>query len=106
MGSIGGNMLPMIILPFIICDSNNSLVGERVFIAALIIGVLVYVGANKGNQLPEVALRMRYLVPAIYTVSIVMQFIGLRPIYNLDKKNLTKMNEELAVRQAAKQSSV
>ena len=39
-GSIGGNMLPMIILPFIIYDSNNNLIGERVFIAALIMGVL------------------------------------------------------------------
>ena len=33
-GSIFGNMLPMVILPFIIYDSNNNLVGNRVFIAA------------------------------------------------------------------------
>ena len=39
-GSIFGNMLPMVILPFIIYDSNNNLIGERVFIAALIMGVL------------------------------------------------------------------
>ena len=39
-GSIFGNMLPMVILPFIIYDSNNNLLGERVFIAALIMGVL------------------------------------------------------------------
>ncbi|MBR6677457.1 MAG: MFS transporter [Oscillospiraceae bacterium] len=37
-GSIGGNMLPMVILPFIIFDENNNLIGERVFIAALIMG--------------------------------------------------------------------
>ena len=39
-GSIFGNMLPMVLLPFIIYDSNNNLIGERVFIAALIMGVL------------------------------------------------------------------
>ena len=39
-GSIFGNMLPMVILPFIIYDSNNNLIGERVFIAALIMGAL------------------------------------------------------------------
>ena len=42
-GSIFGNMLPMVILPFIIYDSNNNLIGERVFIAALIMGVLGFV---------------------------------------------------------------
>ena len=39
-GSIFGNMLPMVILPFIIYDRNNNLIGERVFIAALIMGIL------------------------------------------------------------------
>ena len=39
-GSIFGNMLPMVILPFIIYDSNNNLIGERVFLAALIMGGL------------------------------------------------------------------
>ena len=39
-GSIFGNMLPMVILPFIIYDKKNNLIGERVFIAALIMGVL------------------------------------------------------------------
>ena len=42
-GSIFGNMLPMVILPFIIYDQNNNLIGERVFIAALIMGVLGFV---------------------------------------------------------------
>lgn len=42
-GSIFGNMLPMVILPFIIYDSNNDLIGERVFIAALIMGVLGFI---------------------------------------------------------------
>jgi len=42
-GSIFGNMLPMVILPFIIYDSVNNLIGERVFIAALIMGVLGFI---------------------------------------------------------------
>ncbi len=42
-GSIFGNMLPMVILPFIIYDKNNNLIGERVFIAALIMGVLGFI---------------------------------------------------------------
>ena len=42
-GSIGGNMLPMIILPFIIYDAEDNLIGERVFIAALIMGVLGFI---------------------------------------------------------------
>ena len=42
-GSIGGNMIPMIILPFIIYDANNNLIGERVFIAALVMGLLGFI---------------------------------------------------------------
>ena len=39
-GSVIGNMAPMVILPMIIYDSNNQLVGERVFFAALLMGFL------------------------------------------------------------------
>ena len=39
-GSIFGNMLPMVLLPFIMYDKDNNLIGERVFVAALIMGVL------------------------------------------------------------------
>ncbi len=42
-GSILGNMLPMVILPFIIYDANDNLVGWRVFLAALIMGVLGFI---------------------------------------------------------------
>ena len=42
-GSIFGNMLPMVILPFIIYDKDDNLIGERVFIAALIMGVLGFI---------------------------------------------------------------
>jgi GPH family glycoside/pentoside/hexuronide:cation symporter len=42
-GSIFGNMLPMVLLPFIIYDSDNNLIGERVFIAALIMGAIGFI---------------------------------------------------------------
>ncbi len=70
-------------------------------VALVIMVALGYVGANEGNQTAEVALRMRYLVPAMYIVSAAMQFIGLSLIYNLDKKTLAKMQEELAARKNA-----
>ena len=54
-----------------------------------------YVGANEGNQLWDVAVNMRYIVAATYMFSAILQFIGLGLIYNLDKKTLAKMNEEL-----------
>ena len=75
-------------------------IGPAIILAIMV--ALGYVGANEGNQTVEVALRMRYLVPATYAFSAVMQFIGLGLIYNLDKKNLAKMNEELVARRAAK----
>lgn len=70
-------------------------------IALVIMVALGYVGANEGNQTFEVALRMRYLVAVLYIVSAALQFIGLGLIYNLDKKTLTKMQEELAARKAS-----
>ena len=75
-------------------------VGPAVALAIMV--ALGYVGANEGNQTVEVANRMRYLVPALYFLSAAMQFIGLSLIYNLDKKSLAKMNDELASRHAAK----
>lgn len=64
-------------------------------LALVIMVALGYVGANEGNQTFEVALRMRYLVAALYLFSAVMQFVGLSLIYNLDKKTLAQMNQEL-----------
>ena len=49
----------------------------------------------------EVAVNLRTLVAALYLVAAVMQFVGLALIYNLDKKTLAKMNEELDARRAA-----
>ena len=46
----------------------------------------------------DVAVNLRTLVAVLFLVSAVMQFIGLALVYNLDRKTLAKMNEELAVR--------
>ena len=65
---------------------------------ALVLVVMValgYVGENEGNQVWEVAVRMRYLVAGTFLFSAVMQFIGLGLIYNLDKKTLAEMNTAL-----------
>ncbi len=50
----------------------------------------------------ETAVDIRTLVAILYLVAAVMEFIGLALIYNLDKKTLNKMNEELEVRKQAK----
>ena len=42
-GSMVGNMIPMVILPFIIYNEDESLNGPRVFLAALIMGVLGFI---------------------------------------------------------------
>ncbi len=42
-GSLVGNMVPMVILPFIIYDKDDNLIGERVFFAALLMGVLGFI---------------------------------------------------------------
>lgn len=39
-GSLIGNMAPMVILPLIIYDASSNLIGERVFFAALLMGFL------------------------------------------------------------------
>ena len=67
----------------------------------IVMVALGYVGANEGNQLWEVAVRMRYLVAATFLFSALLQFIGLGLVYNLDKKTMAKMNEELEARKIA-----
>ena len=42
-GSIFGNMLPMVILPFLIYNPDESLNGPMVFVAALVMGVLGFI---------------------------------------------------------------
>ena len=61
----------------------------------IIMVALGYVGADEGNQAWAVAINMRYLVAATFLFSALMQFVGLALVYNLDKKTLAEMNEEL-----------
>ena len=42
-GSMVGNMVPMILLPMLIYDANNNIMGDRVFIIALLMGVLGFI---------------------------------------------------------------
>ncbi len=63
-----------------------------------------YVGADEGNQAWNVAVNMRYIVAATFLFSAILQFVGLALVYNLDKKTLEKMNNELEERRAAEAS--
>ena len=49
----------------------------------------------------ETALSIRSLIAILYLVSGLFIFVGLGLVYNLDKKTLAKMNEELEARKAA-----
>ncbi len=71
-------------------------------IVLLIMGWLGYVSklGTEGQSL-QTASNMCWLVAGLYMFSAVLQFIGLAVIYNLDKKTLEKMNEELEARRAA-----
>ena len=61
----------------------------------IVMVALGYVGENEGNQVWQVAVNMRYLVAGTFLFSAILQFVGLGLVYNLDKKTLAKMNEEL-----------
>ena len=71
-------------------------------VVLLIMGWLGY-EAKYGTiaQSAQTSHNMCWLVAGLYLFSAVLQFIGLAVIYNLDKKTLEKMNEELAARHAA-----
>ncbi len=69
-------------------------------VALQILLAIGYVGANGGNQTWEVASKMPMMVAVLYLVSAVAAFVGLSLIYNLDKKTLAQMNEELEARKA------
>lgn len=74
-------------------------IGPSIVIALL--GVLGYVSElGTTGQTAEMAHRACWLVAGLYMFSAVMQFIGIGLIFNLDKKTLTKMNEDLAARRA------
>ena len=56
---------------------------------------LGYDEALGAAQPAAVATNMRYLVAGIYFVGSIIMFVGTKFIYNLDKKTLNQMTEEL-----------
>lgn len=68
----------------------------------VLMGALGYDGALKADQPFWVAENMKWLVAALYTFSAVVMFISIAFIYNLDKKKVAEMTDELAQRRAEK----
>ena len=73
----------------------------------LLMGALGYI-SEKGTegQSLQTAHNMCWLVAGLYLFSAVMQFVGIAIIYNLDKKTLAQMNEELEARREAVEAPV
>ncbi|MBQ8624423.1 MAG: MFS transporter [Oscillospiraceae bacterium] len=53
----------------------------------------------------DFAIQIRTLVAILFLVAAIMQFVGLGLIYNLDKKTLSKMNEDLEARHESASSA-
>ena len=70
-------------------------------LVVMIMKALGYIGANGAEQLFEVAQNMKWLVAALYTFSAIVMFVSIAFVYNLDKKTVAVMTEELAERRAA-----
>ncbi len=70
-------------------------------VVVVIMGWLGYVGEMGADQAFEVAQTMKWLVASLYTFSAVVMFVAIAFIYNLDKKTVAKMTEELSARRAA-----
>ena len=68
----------------------------------VLMGLLGYVeSAGTEGQSFATAHNMCWLVAGLYLFSAVCQFVGIGLIYNLDKKKLAQMNEDLAARRGA-----
>ncbi len=68
-------------------------------IVLLLMGVLGYVSSlGTEGQSIATAYNMCWLVCALYLFSALLMFVSIAFIYNLDKKTLAKMNDELATR--------
>ena len=67
----------------------------------LIMSALGYVGELGPNQSPAVAENMKWLVAALYTFSAIVMFISITFIYNLNKKKVKEMTDELEARRTA-----
>ncbi len=71
-------------------------------IVLLLMGAIGYVeDLGTGGQSLETATNMCWLVAGLYVFSAVVMFIGLKFIYNLDKKTMAQMNAELDERRKA-----
>ena len=53
-----------------------------------------------GAQTAQTAMNMCWLVCGLYLFSALLMFVGLAVVYNLDKKTVAKMREELDARMA------
>ena len=76
-------------------------VGPSVVIAIMGTPLIGYV-SSRGTigQSAETAGRLCWLVAGLYMFSAVCQFVGVALVYNIDKKTLAKMTEELAAQRA------
>ena len=74
-------------------------VGPAAVIALMGTPLIGYVSAlGTIGQSAETASRLCWLVAALYMLSAVCQFVGVAVIYNIDKKTLAQMTEDLAAR--------
>ena len=71
-------------------------------VVLLLMGALGYVSklGTEGQSL-QTAYNMCWLVVGLYLFSALLQLVSIAFIYNLDKKTLKQMNEELAARKAS-----
>ena len=67
-------------------------------IGLMIAAWLGYVAVLGPAQTDAVALRMRYMVAVMYLLASIVQFCGIKFVYNLDKKTVGTMTEELNAR--------
>ena len=76
-------------------------VGPAAVIAIMGTPLIGYVSAlGTIGQSAETAGRLCWLVAGLYTFSAACQFVGVALVYNIDKKTLAQMSEELAARKA------
>ena len=59
-----------------------------------------YIAANEANQTPEVAKNMLILYAGMTLFGVVLRFVSVALIYNLDKKTVATMQQELSARRA------
>ena len=81
-------------------------VGPAAVIAIMGTSIIGYNSAlGTIGQSAETASRLCWLVAALYMLSAVCQFVGVALVYNVDKKTLAQMTEDLAARKEAEKVS-